>query len=63
MKGRENFIQKDLFGESKIKNLRIQIKELDRMIAHAVKMKEYQKAKELTDKQSQIIQELVILNE
>ena len=63
MSRRENHIQKDLFGESKTKNLRIQVKELDRMIASAMKKKEYQKAKELTDQQSEIIQELVNLSE
>jgi len=58
-----NDLQEDLFGASKPKTLRLKVKELDHLITHAMKKKDYQKAKELTDLQSKIIQELVTLGE
>jgi len=63
MKKKSYGMQSNLFGESKTKELQHMVKDLDAQIAKALKNKEFQKAKELTIKQEDCIQELVSLNE
>jgi len=56
-------IQEDLFESSRSLELRRQIQELDRLIAREMKKKQFEKAKELTQKQESLIQELVIIGD
>jgi uncharacterized membrane protein (DUF106 family) len=55
--------QEELFGASKINELRRDVKELDGEITKALKKKDYAKAKSLTDRQSQMLKELLDLGE
>ncbi len=63
MKSRTNKQQGDLFGLPEIETLRNEIQELDEAIAKAIKADNYNKAKELTEIQEQLIQRLVDLGE
>ena len=63
MKKRRYAVQRNLFGETKTKELQHQVKELDAEINKALKYKDYQKAKELTLKQEKFIQKLVHIRE
>jgi uncharacterized membrane protein (DUF106 family) len=55
--------QKELFGSSRVQELQEQIRELDHSIAEALKSNHYDKAKMLSDKQKNMIQELVELGD
>jgi hypothetical protein len=59
MKPKKQVIQGELFGLSEAEHVRQQIKELDALIARALKQKEFLKAKELTEKQELLLQKLV----
>jgi hypothetical protein len=59
MNPRKQAIQGELFGLSEVEHVRQQIRELDSLIAKAVKQKEFLKAKELTEKQEALLQKLV----
>jgi len=56
-------IQEDLFESSRFQELRRRVRELDLLIARALKKSDYDQAKEFTDQQAQIIQELVALGD
>ncbi len=56
-------VQEDLFESSRFQELRRRVKELDLLIARALRKSDYVRAKELTDQQSKVIQELVALGE
>ena len=56
-------VQEDLFGLPPNDILKNRIKELDRMIAKAIKGSDYQKAKELNTIQEKLIQELVAIGD
>ena len=56
-------IQEDLFESSKIPELRRRVRELDTLISRALKQANYDRAKELTEQQKAIIQELVEMGE
>lgn len=58
-----SYSQGDLFGTSRIKELQDRVKELDRLIALAMKKNRYTEAKSYTEEQEKIIQELVQLGE
>lgn len=51
--------QGDLFDTPKPQELRRRVRELDSMIAKALKKNEYETAKSLTDQQKELIQQLV----
>jgi len=55
--------QGDLFETSKIQELQDRVKELDRLIADAMKQNRYKDAKSYTEEQKIIIQRLVQLGE
>lgn len=63
MKSRKNSMQGDLFGNSEIYNLKSEIQDLDEAIAKALKADNYNKARELTEKQEFLIQKMVELGE
>ncbi len=63
MKMRPISLQKELFGSSRIQELQEQIRELDHSIAEALKNNHYDKAKVFSDKQKNMIQELVELGD
>jgi len=56
-------VQEDLFESSRLQELRRRVKELDLLIARALRKSDYVRAKELTNQQSKVIQELVALGE
>jgi len=56
-------IQEDLFESSRFQELRRRVRELDLLIARALKKSDYDQAKEFTDQQAKIIQELVVLGD
>jgi hypothetical protein len=56
-------IQEDLFDSSRHQELQRCIRELDIQIAQEMKQFNYEKARQLTEHQEQLIQELVIMNE
>lgn len=56
-------MQGDLFGNSEIYNLKSEIQDLDEAIAKALKADNYNKARELTEKQEFLIQKMVELGE
>ena len=55
--------QGNLFGTSRVEEIRKKIKELDILINKAMKSKEYAQAKSLTEEQERLIQILVSGNE
>ena len=59
MSPKKQTIQVELFGLSEAENTKQQIRELDQLIAKAVKQKNYPKAKELTERQEKLLQLLV----
>ena len=63
MRFRQISHQKELFGSSRIQELQERIRELDVLIAKALKHNHYDKAKVLSDEQKGIIQELVELGD
>ena len=63
MKRRRNAKQVDLFDAPKSLELKERVRELDRQIAGALKGNDYDKAKELTQEQEGLIQELVKMGE
>jgi len=56
-------IQEDLFESSTVKRLRSRVRELDALIAQAVKTDNYGRAKGLAEEQKNLLQELVALGE
>ncbi len=52
-------VQEELFGLSKMENIKQQIRDLDRLISKALKQKEYAKARDLTEKQELLLQQMV----
>jgi len=56
-------IQEDLFESSTVKRLRSRVRELDALIAQAVKTDNYDRAKGLAEEQKNLLQELVALGE
>jgi len=56
-------IQEDLFESSRVPELRRRVRELDTLISRALKQANYDRAKELTEQQKTIIQELVELGD
>jgi len=56
-------IQEDLFESSRVPELRRRVRELDTLISRALKQANYDRAKELTEQQKAIIQELVELGD
>ena len=58
---RKNAAQKELFETSRAEELDRRVKELDKLISNALKRNDYEKAKEWTNEQESIIQELVEL--
>lgn len=56
-------IQEDLFESSRVPELRRRVRELDTLISRALKQANYERAKELTEQQKAIIQELVELGD
>ncbi len=58
MKKNRDAVQRDLF-EKPEEDLRRKVRELDRLIAGALKRKEYDKAKSLTSRQEELIRTLV----
>ncbi len=63
MKNSRVTLQEDLFESPGPKELRRRVKELDELIARALKENDYEKARELTGQQEAIIQELVKMGE
>ncbi len=63
MKNSRMALQEDLFESSGPKELKRQVRELDELIARALKENNYKRAKELTTRQEAIIQELVRMGE
>jgi len=63
MTARKNRLQEDLFEESQIHDLGNRVKELDVLIARALKEHDYAKAREWTQEQEQIIRQLVEMGE
>ena len=63
MTGHRISVQEDLFDVSKPQSLRRRIRELDRLIAKAMKRNDYEQAKSLTEEQKRFIQELVAMGE
>lgn len=63
MRYRQIAVQVNLFGVSKSEELEHRVKELDESIDLALKRNEYSRAKELTDEQKKVIQELVQMGE
>ena len=55
--------QENLFGSSRSREMWSRVKELDTLIARALKENDYDRAKKLTDQQARLIQELVVLGE
>lgn len=55
--------QEDLFEKSRSRELQIRVKELDYLIAQAMKRSDFNQARELTEQQKSIIQELVAMGE
>jgi hypothetical protein len=55
--------QEELFGSSKVQNLKRKVKELDAEIGTAVRKKDFTKAKTLTAQQSNLLKELIDLGE
>jgi hypothetical protein len=55
--------QEDLFEKSRSRELQIRVKELDYLIAQAIKRSDFNQARELTEQQKSIIQELVAMGE
>ena len=51
--------QENLFGSSRVDEIRKKVKELDGMINKAMKHKEFAKAKSFTEEQERLIQILV----
>ena len=63
MKNSRMAFQEDLFESSGPKELKRQVRELDDLIARALKENNYKRAKELTTRQETIIRELVRMGE
>ena len=63
MTGHRIAVQEDLFDVSKPQTLRRRIRELDVLIAKAMKWNDYEQAKSLTEEQKGFIQELVVMGE
>lgn len=63
MKNSQMALQEDLFEPDGSKELKRQVRELDKLIARALKENNYEKAKELTSQQEAIIQKLVKMGE
>jgi hypothetical protein len=55
--------QADLFHTSRPRELQSRVKELDRLIARAIKSGDFHRARALTEEQKMLIQELVQLRE
>jgi uncharacterized membrane protein (DUF106 family) len=56
-------VQEELFGASKIQDLKRKVQELDSKIIRAMKKRDFPKAKTLTDQQSELLKELLDLGE
>jgi uncharacterized membrane protein (DUF106 family) len=56
-------VQEELFGASRIQNLKRRVKELDSEISRAMKKKDFAGAKKLTDQQSGLLKEMLDLRE
>ena len=63
MTSRPLAVQEDLFESSEVPELRRRVRELDKLILRALKHDNYERAKELTEQQKSIIQELVNLGD
>jgi len=59
MKNKRKQNQEDLFGLSELEALKRQIKEMDQQISRALKSNNYTKAKELTERQAQLLQAML----
>jgi hypothetical protein len=59
MSPKKHAIQAELFGVSEAEDVKQRIKELDALIANALKRKLYDKAKELTEQQETLLKKLV----
>jgi hypothetical protein len=55
--------QEELFGSDKSFELRRRVKELDAAISKALRAKDFARAKQLTDQQSNALKELIDLGE
>lgn len=63
MKRQRNRQQVDLFDAPKSLEIKERVRDLDRQISSALKKNEYDKAKEMTKEQEDLIQELVKMGE
>ena len=63
MRSRKNHRQESLFEVPRIQELRNRVRELDAAIASALKRRDYSEARELTQEQERIIQQLVDMGE
>ena len=63
MRPRKNHLQESLFEVPRIQELRNRVRELDAAIASALKRRDYPEARELTQEQERIIQQLVDMGE
>ncbi len=55
--------QQNLFGFSEPEVIRRRVKDLDREIASAMKQKQFERAKQITDEQAELIRQLVEMGE
>ena len=59
MKGLQQSAQENLFGLTEIEALKRRIKELDQQISRALKKGDYANAKNLTDRQAELLQKIL----
>jgi len=61
MKRRRGAFQEDLFESSEVQEMQRRIRELDNLIARAMKTKQYDEAKALTAQQEDLLQKLMAM--